>query len=105
MPFTNHPNGASSPTWSPDGSKLLFSSSVTLNDLLETDDFGDGPSWSLEKDGRNIGDIVEDVKPNPDGTLEEIRAWLDQNEKKRNPRVLNRLNFLAETDLNPTISF
>jgi dipeptidyl aminopeptidase/acylaminoacyl peptidase len=105
MPFTNHPNGASSPTWSPDGRKLLFTSTITLDDLLQVEGFEVGPTWSTEKDERTLGDVPDGVKPNPDGNLDEIRAWLDQNEKKRNPRVLSRLNFLAETDLNTVINF
>ncbi|MCH8524444.1 MAG: hypothetical protein LAT52_07825, partial [Balneolales bacterium] len=106
QPITNHANGATSPLWSPDGSRLLFSSSMSMQDLLETDAFSAGPSWSTEQDGRTLASRNHgDVTPNPDGTLAEIRAWLDRNESDRNPRVLTRLNFQGETDLQPNLSF
>lgn len=105
MPYTDHSRGASGPNWSPDGKKLLFSSSVRLQDLLKDSTFAAGPDWSLEQPGRTVGDIPEGTKANPDGNIDEIRAWLEQNVEKNNPRVLNRLNFQAETDLNPTVTF
>ena len=39
------------------------------------------------------------VEAKADGSWQEIRDWLAQNEADGNPRVMNRLNFLAEGDL------
>ena len=41
------------------------------------------------------------MKGNPDGSLAEIRAWLDANADAGRPRVLNRLRFQSETDVDP----
>ncbi|MBI2812929.1 MAG: S9 family peptidase [Opitutae bacterium] len=41
----------------------------------------------------------------PDGSLQEIREWLAKDEADANPRVSNRLNFLAEGDLAVTPEF
>ncbi len=103
--YTFQHRGASGPVWSPDGRKLLFSSSLPFNDILEDPDFADGPNWPLERAGRTLGDVSPDVKANPDGDIHEIRAWLAKNVESSNPRVLHRLNFQAETDLNPNLSF
>ena len=41
----------------------------------------------------------------PDGTLQEMREWLAKEESDGNPRVTDRLNFLAEGDLTLEPSF
>jgi len=104
--ITAHENAASSPIWSPDGRRLMFSSNVSMRELLKHPDFAAGPAWDHEQDGRVLSSRPSgEISPNPDGSLEEIRAWLDRNESARNPRVINRLNFLGETDLQPDLSF
>jgi dipeptidyl aminopeptidase/acylaminoacyl peptidase len=102
--LTAHPGGASSPVWSPDGRRLMFSSNVSIRDLL---DHPDGPPWDTEQDARSLSarPSVDTISPDTDGSLAEIRAWLDRNESARNPRVLTRLNFLSETDLQPDLDF
>ena len=40
-----------------------------------------------------------------DGTLAERREWLARNEAAGDPRLLTRLNFLDERDLNPDLTF
>jgi dipeptidyl aminopeptidase/acylaminoacyl peptidase len=109
-PVTAHPGGASSPMWSPAGRRLMFSSTVTIRELLAQSDYAAGPSWYTEQDSRPLSarplDSTEGgISPNPDGSLAEIRAWLDRNESARNPRVVTRLNFLGETDLQPDLDF
>ncbi len=75
--LTEHPNGASAPSWSPDGSQILFSSTIPMWDLEGK------PTWPYERPGRKYGDEPNykakekpSIKGNPDGTLEEVRAWL-----------------------------
>jgi len=88
----------------------------------------DTPNWKriteqkkAEKDKQEkaeIGKKEEDLKemtekekmepavtPKPDGTLEEVRAWLDKNASENDPRVFNRLNLQGERQLETEISF
>ena len=91
-------------------------------------DFGDIPNWkkiAKDKEVKNgkrqeqkkeaskhkIGDSEIDneseraVIAKPDGTLEEIRAWLAKNASQNNPRLFNRLNLQAERSLQTQISY
>jgi dipeptidyl aminopeptidase/acylaminoacyl peptidase len=117
MPLTKLDTGATRPRWSPDGAKLLFTSSLSyaqVRDALEKTTKEAAPVWSNEKPGRKPNDTAnwglkvsdqdkdkEAKKPDakPDGTLQEIREWLARDEADGNPRVTDRLNFLAEGDL------
>jgi dipeptidyl aminopeptidase/acylaminoacyl peptidase len=123
MPLTKLDTGAGSPRWSPDGTKILFTSQLSyaqMRDALEEVSKESAPKWSLEKPGRKANDVgnwglkpggkdgekgpkKSGTNPDPsakaDGTLQEIREWLAKNEAEGNPRVMDRLNFLAEGDL------
>lgn len=103
--LTSHKNSVSNAQFSPDGKTLLFSSSTTFSELLKDSAFATGPSWNVEKPGRTVGDIPTGTKADPNGDLAQIRAYLDQNTVENNPRVVNRLNFQGETNLNPNPSF
>ncbi|MEN9838964.1 MAG: hypothetical protein RL177_443 [Bacteroidota bacterium] len=103
--LTNHDKSISNARFSPDGNSILFSSSVTLTELLADSAFAAGPSWPLEIPGRSVTDVPADTKADPDGSIAEIRAYLNENTKEGNPRVVNRLNFQGETNLNPMLSF
>jgi dipeptidyl aminopeptidase/acylaminoacyl peptidase len=94
--------------WSPDGKYILFSRSIPMYDLEGA------PNWDDERPGRNFGDEpnfrsknakTDGVKASPDGSLDEVRAWLAKNNADNNPRLINRLNFLGELDLSPILSF
>lgn len=105
MQITHEENGARSPSWSPDGRYLMYAVSYSHQDLISEDEFAQGPRWPTEKPGRARGDVSSETNPNPDGSLEEIRAWLDKNERNRSPQVLNRLNFQGEHNLVPERSY
>ncbi|MCH7414695.1 S9 family peptidase [Belliella sp. R4-6] len=108
--FTEEKYGASNPQWSPDGKKILFSTTYPLWAI-------DGrPEWEHQRPGREYGDEpnykainagigMEETKPNPDGNIEELRAWLAKNAAKNDPKVIDRLNFLGERDLSPDLYF
>ncbi len=108
--ITSEKSGASSPVWSPDGSKILFSFSVPLWAMEGN------PTWANPRPGRTYGDepnyqaikegkAKDSVKTDMDGSVEELRAWLAKNASKNDPRVIDRLNFLGERGLSTDISF
>ena len=109
--LTNTTYGASNPIWSPDGKRIAFSASVTTAQML-TDSLlnpsKNGPAWSLEKPGfANNNFIKEDkkTKANPDGSLAEIRAYLNKDVEDKKAKVINRLNFQGESTTEPDLSF
>ena len=103
--------GAGNPRFSPDGRKILFSVSLNLSTLLNDTILNPGkgiPSWSLEKPGFPKNEFLnrdKKIKPNPDGNLEEIRAYLDKDVEDRKAKVFNRLNFQGEATVEPEIQF
>jgi Tol biopolymer transport system component len=70
--------GASNPQWSPDGTKILFSVSVTFSELMKDSVLNPVkklPTWSYEKAGFKNNNFLKNnrkIKANPDGNLEEI---------------------------------
>ncbi|MFN3784315.1 MAG: prolyl oligopeptidase family serine peptidase [Spirosomataceae bacterium] len=111
FPITKSKYGASSPVLSPDGKKIIFSVSISMKDLLSDSLLNPGlgvPAWSFEKPGFASNDFLRTnkaVKPNPDGTLEEIRAFLAKDVEDKKAKVINRLNFHGEADVEPELRF
>ncbi|MBP7346165.1 MAG: PD40 domain-containing protein, partial [Sediminibacterium sp.] len=102
--------GASSPQFSPDGSQLLFSASVSLADLLKDKELNPTaavPKWPAEKPGFEQNQFLQPNKalPNPDGTTEEIRAYLELNVAEKKAKVINKLNFQEEATTSGDQSF
>lgn len=108
--LTNEKYGAGNPVWSADGKKILFTTTIPMWAIEGN------PEWEMPRPGRKYGDepdyraikeglAKEEIKPNPDGSLEEMRAYLAQNAAKNDPRVIDRLNFLGEKDLSPDLYF
>ena len=101
--------GASRPRWSPDGTKILFTSQVP-EWAIEGE-----PPWPYERPGRQWRDMPnwKSLKPSqqdslaarPDGSLQDIRAWLAKNAADHNPRVFTRLNLQGEHELQPELKF
>ena len=107
--LTRFKYGANSPRWSPDGKKILFSASIPLKDLLKDTTLNPGkevPRWPMEKPGLDNKQFLNNnAKADPDGNMEEVRSYLTTNENDRKAKVLTKLNFLDETDVNPDMSF
>ncbi|WP_276479653.1 alpha/beta hydrolase family protein [Paraflavitalea pollutisoli] len=108
--LTKFKYGASSPVWSPDGKQLLFSASVPLKELLKDEELNPGkrlPAWPAEKPGFDKNEQLQTsaAKADPDGNLDEVRAYLDNNASDRKAKVLNKLNFLDEMNISGDMSF
>jgi len=107
--ITKEEYGARGPIWSPDGKKILFSASIPFYAIS-----GKTP-WTYERPGRTQGDEPnfknmkadekKKVTNSPDGSLEEVRAWLAKNMSESNPRVLLRQNLQGELNLQPDEDF
>ncbi|MDB5211625.1 MAG: family peptidase, partial [Sediminibacterium sp.] len=108
--LTKFKYGASSPKWSPDGKQVLFSSSITLKDLLKDAELNpkkEIPKWPYEKPGfeKNTQLIANNAKPDPDGNMDEIRAYLENNVTDKKAKVIDKLNFQEESTTSSEISF
>jgi dipeptidyl aminopeptidase/acylaminoacyl peptidase len=103
--------GASNPNWSKDGSKISFSVGLSLTELLKDSVLNPSkgvPAWSLEKPGFTKNEFLKPskgVKPNPDGTIEEIRAYLEKDIDDKKAKVINRLTFQGEATTQPELNF
>lgn len=108
--LTNFKYGASNPKWSPGGTQILFSSTINLKDLLKDSLLNPNkeiPKWPFEKPGfpHNENLRVNNAKPDPDGTIESIRSYLDNNATDKKAKVIDKLNFQDEMDVNAEITF
>lgn len=100
--LTTDPRGVSGARFSPDKSKILFSRSTGHDEMVR--EMKALPPWPLEIPGLSgMPDTL--AKPDPDGDLAAVRAWLNKNADDNSPRVINRLNFQGETDLSPNWSY
>lgn len=103
--------GANNPQWSPDGTKILFTVNVAFSELLKDSLLNISkklPSWSFEKAGFKTNDFLKGnkkIKANPDGNLEEIRAYLDKDIEDKKAKVFSRLNFQGESSTEPEMRF
>ncbi|QKZ15583.1 alpha/beta hydrolase family protein [Spirosoma sp. KUDC1026] len=109
--LTNGKYSASNPVWSPDGKQIAFSSNVTMAEMMGDSILNPskgGPAWSLEKPGfanNNFVKADKKTKANPDGSLAEIRAYLQKDVEDKKAKVINRLNFQGEFTTEPDPSF
>ena len=106
--LTKDPHGASSPQWSPDGSKLLYSVGLSYSEMLKDSVLNPGkavPNWPLELPGLKTNLPQSKAKQNPDGSMDEIRSYLTQNEADHKVKVFNKLNFEGEASTEPEFDF
>jgi dipeptidyl aminopeptidase/acylaminoacyl peptidase len=110
MQLTNSKYGAVAPTWSPDGKKMAFAGSLSIKELAKDSSINQGmtvPAWSLEKPGfsKNEPLTKSAVKPDPDGNLDEVRAYLEMNADDKKATILNKTNIQNETGISSEIDF
>jgi dipeptidyl aminopeptidase/acylaminoacyl peptidase len=108
--ITKFKYGASSPRWSPDGRQLAFSASVSIKEMMNDTLLNPGkkvPSWWMEKPGFSLNEqlLTSSVKPNPDGALNEVRAYLEMNATDKKATVLDKLTFQNETGISSDMNF
>jgi dipeptidyl aminopeptidase/acylaminoacyl peptidase len=92
-----------------DGKVIIAQTSLSFTELRLDSVLNAGktaPEWSLEKPGfKNNLELDKRSKQNPDGSLEEIRAYLNKNVEDKKAKVINRLDFQGEANVNPDYSF
>jgi dipeptidyl aminopeptidase/acylaminoacyl peptidase len=109
--LTDYKYSIGSVEWCPDGTKLMFTATLKMRELISDSLINpqkELPNWSLEKPGfsKNSQLIVDKkIKANPDGNLEEIRAYLAKDEMDKKAKVINRLDFQGEATTEPEMSF
>ena len=108
--LTSEKNGATNPVWNPDGSSIIFSSSYSFTDL-QTDTILNSdksmPAWPMEKAGFTDNSLLKPgvSKADPNGTMDEVRAYLAQNEKDRKAKVITKLQFQLEASVSNEMNF
>jgi dipeptidyl aminopeptidase/acylaminoacyl peptidase len=108
--LTKFKYGTGNPKWSPDGKQILFSASIPFKELLKDSMLNpkkELPGWPLEKPGfeNNKQLKTANTKADPDGNIEEVRAYLETNANDKKAKVFTKLNFLDEMDINPDMGF
>ena len=109
LQLTRYKYGASSPRRSKDGKQLLFVSGIPLKELLTDSMLNPSkelPKWDFEKPGfkNNTNLKPNNAKADPDGNMEEARAYLEINEKDKKAKVINKLQFHEEATTSPDIN-
>lgn len=96
--------GAVNPQWSPDSKNIAFSMAFSWREYANDTIYNAShvlPAWPAERPGLDNAFLNNSkATPNPDGSIEEARAWLQQNEKDRKAKLINRLNFQEEAATN-----
>ncbi|GGA95826.1 alpha/beta hydrolase family protein [Puia dinghuensis] len=107
--LTHFRYGASSPKWSPDGKELLFSARINWKEMIKDSVLNPNhalPAWPIEQAGLDKTVLrPATAKPNPDGSLEEIMAYLDNDVTDKKAKVVTKLNFQDEMEVNPEMVF
>jgi dipeptidyl aminopeptidase/acylaminoacyl peptidase len=110
LQFTHYKYGAGTPKWSPDGKRILFSSNISLKDLAKDSVLNpnhSNPKWQDEKPGLSWNELQQPpgARINPDGNLDEIRAYLDNDITDKKAKVIDKLSFQDEMGVNPDLTF
>lgn len=100
MALTNASRDIINPVWSKDGQFVFYQERKSMKEFL-LDSLNNPskliPSWNIEKPKLDANVYTFSSKVSPNGNLNEVRAYLYQNEKDKKAKVINRLNFQEET--------
>ena len=100
MALTSSSKGVMNPVWSNDGQFVFYQERKSMKEYL-LDSLNNPskliPSWNIEKPKLDANVYAFSSKADPNGSLNEVRAYLYQNEKDKKAKVINRLNFQEET--------
>ena len=100
LALTSSSKGVMNPVWSNDGQFVFYQERKSMKEYL-LDSLNNPskliPSWNIEKPKLDANVYSKSSKSNPNGSLNEVRAYLYQNEKDKKAKVINRLNFQEET--------
>jgi dipeptidyl aminopeptidase/acylaminoacyl peptidase len=110
LQFTHFKYGAGTPKWSPNGKQVIFSSNINLKELIKDSVLNPDhslPKWPFEKPGLDNKTSLQitTAKPNADGSMDEIRAYLDNDVTDKKAKVVDKLSFQDELGVNTDISF
>lgn len=110
LQLTDFKYGVNNPKWSPDGKKIIFSSTIKIEEMAQDSTLGllkGLPEWSSEKPGFTDNSYLNAPlgKADPNGNLTEIRAYLNQNEKEHKAKVINKLQFQGEASASGELRF
>lgn len=101
LQLTDFRYGVNNPVWSPQGDKIAFTATISLNDLLKDSILNpekEIPKWPFEKprfpDNEHLR--KNEAKADANGDLASIRAYLQKNERDNKAKVFNKLNFQNE---------
>ncbi len=92
--------GATNPVWSPDGTKIAYTSGLSMRDYANDSSLNPNrkiPPFPLEKPGRDNNFILSGkARPDANGSVEEVRAYLAKNEADKKAKVITKLQFQEE---------